>query len=140
MNARIAAVLSCAVALLTGCSPSASGTEKLKAEILAADKAFCAASVKDGVRPSFLKVIAMDGKLLNDPRTGADAVNATYAQFPPTAVLKWDPSFVDVSSSGDLGYTWGRYTMSIPSGVPGKPPLISMGTYVTIWKRSPGGE
>jgi len=140
MNARIAAVLSSAIALLAGCSPSASGPEKFKAEILAADKAFCAASLKDGVKPAFLKVITMDGKLLSDPRSGPDAVNATFAQFPSTAVLKWEPSFVDVSASGDVGYTWGRYTMTIPSGSKGRPPLISMGTYVTIWKRQPDGE
>ena len=140
MNSRIAAALASAVALLAGCTPSASGPEKFKAEILAADKAFAASAVKDGVKPAFLRVIANDGKLLNDPRAGADAVNANYAQFPSTAVLTWEPSFVDVSSSGDLGYTWGRYTMTIPSGVAGKPPLISMGTYVTIWKRTPNGE
>jgi ketosteroid isomerase-like protein len=139
MNVRIAAVLSSAIALLAGCSPSASSPENYKQEILAADKAFEAASLKDGPSAAFLANITMDGKLLSDTRTGADAVRATFVQFPPTATLTWEPSFVDVSSAGDLGYTWGRYVLTLPSGVKGKPPLIRMGTYVTIWKRQPSG-
>ena len=139
MNARAAAVLLSAIAPLAGCFQS-SGPEKFKAEILAADKAFCAASTKDGAKAAFLAGIAADGKLLSDPRAGADAVNAMFRQLPPTATLTWEPSFVDVAASGDLGYTWGRYTLTIPSGVKGNPPYIKMGTYVTIWKRQPGGE
>ena len=139
MNVRIAVVLSCAIALLAGCTPSSDGTEKYKEEVLAADKAFNDASLKDGPKAAFLRAIATDGKLLNDPRSGADAVNATYAQWPANATLKWEPSFVDVSSSGDLGYTWGRDTFSGPGGVKGGHPMIKMGTYVTVWKRQPGG-
>jgi ketosteroid isomerase-like protein len=140
MNARIAAVLLSAISLLAACSQSSGGTEKSKEEILAADKAFNDASVKDGAKSAFLRAIAMDGKLLNDPRSGAAAVNATYAQWPANATLKWEPSFVDVSASGDLGYTWGRYTFIVPNGVKGGHPLIKMGTYVTIWKRQSGGD
>jgi ketosteroid isomerase-like protein len=139
MNVRIAVVLSFAVALFAGCSQSSDGTEKFKQEVLAADKAFNDASVKDGPKAAFLRAISMDGKLLNDSRSGADAVNATYAQWPANATLKWEPSFVDVSASGDLGYTWGRYTFIVPTGVKGGHPLLKMGTYVTIWKRQPGG-
>jgi ketosteroid isomerase-like protein len=138
MNARAAALVSCSVALLCGCG-GPSGPEKFKAEILAADKAFSAESEKAGIKPAFLRVIAVDGKLLGDTRAGADAVNATFAQLPATATLKWEPSFVDVSASGDLGYTWGRYTLIIPSGKKGAAPYIKMGTYVTVWKREPGG-
>jgi len=139
MNARAAAVLSSAVALLAGCAPSASGPEKFKEEILAADKAFCAASVKNGAKAAFLGVVSKDAKLLGDTRAGPDAVRTVFMQLPDTAVLKWEPAFVDVSASGDFGYTWGRYTLTLP-GVKGKPPYIKMGTYVTIWRRQPGGE
>jgi ketosteroid isomerase-like protein len=138
MNLRVAAVLSSAVALLSGCSQS-SGPEKFKEEILAADKAFSEASRKEGIEQAFLPMIAIGGKLLNDPRVGADAVRAIYMQFPKTATLTWEPSFVDVAASGDLGYTWGRYTLTIPSVRKGAPPVIQMGTYVTIWRHQPDG-
>ncbi len=29
---------------------------------------------------------------------------------------KWTPDFVDVSSSGDLGYTYGQYNVSVSKG------------------------
>jgi len=137
MNRRLTAVLASALALAAGCSPS--GQEKFKSEIVAADKAFAERSAKDGPKAAFLAYISTDGKLLSDTRAGADAVNTLFKQLPPTATLSWEPSFVDVSSSGDLGYTWGRYVLNVPNAKPGQPPYEKRGTYVTIWKRQPGG-
>jgi ketosteroid isomerase-like protein len=137
MNPRIVAVLFSAVALLAGCTES--DATRSKAEILAADKAFCASSTKNGPRVAFLAAIARDCKLLGDSRVGDDAVNSTFMQLPAAATLTWEPAFVDVSSSGDLGYTWGRYVLRFPTARPGVAPLIKMGTYVTIWKRQRGG-
>ena len=126
-----------AAALLSACAPS--GVEKFKSEVLAADKAFCEASKRDGMQSAFLGVITPDAKLLGDSRYGADAVRDTFMQLPPTATLTWEPAYVDVSSSGDLGYTWGRYTLTLPSVTKGGPPSIRMGSYVTVWRRQPGG-
>jgi len=139
MRPRIAAFLASAIALLAGCSQSS--TEKCKAELIAADKAFCAASVKEGPQVAFLGVISRDAKLLSNKlgQTGPDAIKSMFMQLPPTTTLTWEPSFVDVSASGDLGYTWGRYMMTIPTGKLGSRPIIRMGTYVTIWKRQLGG-
>jgi ketosteroid isomerase-like protein len=137
MNPRIAAVLSVAVAVFAGCSRP--GAENLKAELIAADKAFCASSIEKGPKAAFLGVIARDCKLLNDTRVGADAVNNVFIQLPATASLRWEPAFVDVSASGDIGYTWGRYELSVPMARAGSPPYTRRGTYVTIWKRQPNG-
>ncbi len=137
MSLRLVALFSSAVALLAGCNQS--DTERYKEEIIAADKAFCASSVKDGPKAAFLAAIARDCKLLGDSRTGADAVNDVFIQLPPTAKLTWEPSFVGVSASGDVGYTWGRYILNVPMTKLGSRPLIRMGTYVTVWRRQPGG-
>ena len=138
MNLRIVAVISAiAVALLAGCTQT--DADRYKAEIIAADKAFCASSIKEGPKAAFLQAIARDCKLLSDTRVGADAVNSVFIQLPPTAKLTWEPAFVDVSASGDLGYTWGRYILNVPMTKLGAKPLIRMGTYVTIWKRQPNG-
>jgi len=77
---------------------------------------------------------APDVKLLSEVRQGKDGVVNMLMQFPATATLSWEPAFADVSSSGDLGYTWGRYTLTVPSGKKGKEPLVEMGTYVTVWR------
>jgi len=137
MNPRLAAAVLSAASLLAGCAPS--GAEKFKAEVLAADKAFCEASRKQGIQAAFIGVISPEGKLLGETRPGADGVRSLFMQLPPTATLVWEPAYVDVSSSGDLGYTWGRYTMTIPTGIKGKAPLLRMGTYVTVWRRQPTG-
>ncbi len=137
MNKLVPAATAFALALLAGCSQS--GPEKFKSEILAADKAFAAKSAKEGPKAAFLAYIAGGGKLLNETRVGSDAVNTTFIQLPPTATLTWEPSFVDVSASADLGYTWGRYALNVPSPKQGQPPYQKRGTYVTIWKRQPGG-
>jgi ketosteroid isomerase-like protein len=138
MNPRLAAVLTSAAAFLAACSES--GPERFKAELIAADKAFSASSAKNGPKAAFLQAIARECKLLSsDSRSGAEAVNQTFMQLPPTATLTWEPAYVDVSAAGDLGYTWGRYQLTVPLSKPGLGPLIRRGTYVTIWKRQRGG-
>lgn len=126
-----------AAALLAGCSRPA--PDAAKSEIIAADKAFSAMSSKQGAKAAFLYYVTQDAKLLGDIRTGPDAVNTTFRNLPPTALLTWEPSYVDVSASGDLGYTWGRYRLSFPSAAKNGTPYLQTGTYVTIWKRQPGG-
>lgn len=138
MKATAATISLCAIALLAGCAPS--GAEKFRAEVLAADKAFSEASRRDGITAAFLRVIAPDGKILSDTRAGPDAVRTTFMQLPPTASLTWEPAFVDVGASGDLGYTWGRYTLTVPAALKGAKPLVQMGTYVTIWRHQPDGS
>jgi ketosteroid isomerase-like protein len=125
-------VLASAIALLAGCSESGPGMAK--SDIIAADKAFCALSLKSGPEAAFLEYGAPDVKLLSEVRQGKDGVVNMLMQFPATATLSWEPAFADVSSSGDLGYTWGRYTLTVPSGKKGKEPLVEMGTYVTVWR------
>jgi ketosteroid isomerase-like protein len=136
MSPRLAVLVS-AASLLAACSPS--GAEKFKAEVLAADKAFSEASRQQGIQAAFLGVIAPEGKLLAETRPGAAGVRTLFMQLPPTATLTWEAAFVDVSSSGDLGYTWGRYTLTLPSVAKGKLPSVQMGTYVTVWRRQPSG-
>jgi ketosteroid isomerase-like protein len=132
MNLRATVILVSAIAFTAGCSDSSPGVAKT--DIIAADKAFSAMSVKVGPRAAFLEYFGSEAKMLSVDRQGKDGVAEIFMQYPPTATLSWEPSYADVSSSGDLGYTWGRYTLFVPSGKKGQQPLVQMGTYVTIWK------
>jgi ketosteroid isomerase-like protein len=138
MILRTTLALASAVALLAGCSES--GPARYKDELVAADKAFCAKSVKDGPRAAMLAYVVDDGKLLSEFKTGAEGVNSIFRQLPPTATLTWDTAFVDVSASGDLGYTWGRFVLMLPNAVKNRVPVVRTGNYVTIWKRQAGGD
>jgi ketosteroid isomerase-like protein len=132
MNMRATAALASAVILVAGCSESSPGLAK--ADIIAADKAFSAMSVKAGPRAAFLEYFSSDAKMLNVDRQGKDGVAELFIQYPPTATLSWEPSYAEMSSAGDLGYTWGRYTLVVPSGTKGREPLVQMGNYATVWK------
>jgi ketosteroid isomerase-like protein len=137
MKLRTLGVLASMAALVAGCSQSS--PQSFKDELIAADKAFNAKSVKDGPKAAFLAFVDKDAKLLSSSRSGADAVENVFMQLPPTATLTWDTSYVDVGSAGDLGYTWGRYTLIVAGGTRSGPPLVQKGTYVTIWKREQFG-
>jgi ketosteroid isomerase-like protein len=53
-----------------------------------------------------------------------------------TFSLTWKVTDAQIAKSGDLGYTFGIYTMKLfnESGI------VSKGTYVTIWKKNEEGE
>ena len=128
--------LAALLVVAAGCSrPS---VDDAKSEILAADKAFCATSVKDGPQAAFEEYCASDAKLLSSPKVGRSAIIEAFRDLPKTASLTWDPASVDVAASGELGYTWGRYTLIVPGAKPGKPPFVRKGTYVTVWKKQSG--
>jgi uncharacterized protein (TIGR02246 family) len=52
--------------------------------------------------------------------------------------LTWSPVHVDVSESGDLGYTFGNYEFR-SIGKDGKP-AVEHGKYTTIWKKQKDGR
>jgi len=51
--------------------------------------------------------------------------------------ITWEPYFVEMSASADLGYTLGKYQSTVTS-TSGKK-TASYGHYVTIWKNQPDG-
>jgi ketosteroid isomerase-like protein len=132
MNLRPTALAASLLILLAGCSESGPGMAK--EDIIAADKAFSAMSVKVGPKAAFLEYFGSNAKILSEVRQGKDGINTLFADLPANATLSWDPAYADVAESGELGYTWGRYTLTLPTVKRGKDPYIQMGTYVTIWR------
>ena len=51
--------------------------------------------------------------------------------------LTWKPDFVDVSLSGDMGYTYGKYVYTTINTVGHK--NIVEGVFHTVWKRQTNG-
>jgi ketosteroid isomerase-like protein len=56
----------------------------------------------------------------------------------PGFSLNWQPVKVEVAQSGDLGYTYGTYqlTMNDPAGNP----VTDRGKYITVWKKQADGS
>lgn len=106
-------------------------------DLQAVDAEFAAFSRKNGMRRAFMEYIDNDGVMMRDnalPFKGARAIDLISSMNDSTVEMTWEPYGGDLSSSGDLGYTYGVYEMSSRDG------FIEKGTYVTIWKKQEDGS
>jgi len=114
--------------------------EKLKSELFKVEKEFCAMAQSEGVKKAFVHFAADSAVILrrNHILKGKTAISQQYETFPGTAKLEWTPDFADISASGDLGYTYGRYSLTTTDSVGHT--SRSEGFFHTVWKRQPDGE
>ncbi len=110
-----------------------------KSEIRKTEKAFSDMAQKEGVARAFETYCANDVVMMRNNKLikGKDALKAYFSDQNSSVNFKlsWEPDFVDVSSSGDLGYTYGSYTLSYRDST-GKE-IQNMGIFHTVWKRQP---
>ena len=115
--------------------------EKAKQEILQAEKDFAELCRKEGIRKAFTS-FADDNAIImsNDSLIrGKEEIMRHYLNpIFDDASLVWSPDFVDAGSSGDLGYTYGKYIFSIPDSVGNI--KEQRGIFHTVWKRQPDGK
>ena len=128
------------IILLTGCGQSTKPVSD-RDRLLAIDREFSEMSVDRGMAFAFDAFMADSATILRNgahPFTGRESIGQLYAKSPQGAMLKREPYFADVSVSGDMGYTLGKYIYSAPdsTGVP----QYGYGHYVTIWKRQADGN
>lgn len=125
-----------AAAVLAGCSnmPHDHRHAEAPASLAAAESAFAAQSLREGMRAAFLAWLAPDAIIFrNGPVNGP----ATIAARPePPIVLAWRPVFVEVAASGEMGLSTGPSTVT--SRVDPRAPARH-GQFVSVWKRPPGG-
>mgnify|MGYP001005633627 CR=1 FL=1 len=84
-----------------------------KNEILAVEKEFQQMVRDKGVKEAFLWFADEDATLIRGGKliTGKNKIREYFDHSSGAKLeLFWKPDFVDVSSSGDLGYTYGKYT------------------------------
>ena len=143
MNAKAILELIVFVAIINACQlPSGpSSPEKLKSELFAVEKEFCAMAQKEGVQKAFVYFAADSAVILRNSQLlkGKEAIRLQYASFPQKgSKLEWAPDFADVSASGDLGYTYGRYTLTSTDSIGHT--TKNEGVFHTVWKRQPDGQ
>ena len=105
------------------------------AKIAETEKAFARTASEKGTKAAFLEYAAPDGIMFQP-----NPVNAkTYweARGESTALLSWQPSFVDISSNGALGWTTGpwEYRAKGKTDAPS-----AFGEFVTLWQKQPDGK
>ncbi|MBK6345642.1 MAG: nuclear transport factor 2 family protein [Bacteroidales bacterium] len=115
--------------------------EAVKQEVIAAEQAFAKMAADSGIAGAFRAFAAPDAVMRrgNSLVSGRDSVAAYIsASYRAGETLEWAPDFVDVAASGDLAYTYGKYTFSSPdsTGMIKK----QVGYFHTVWKRQPDGN
>jgi ketosteroid isomerase-like protein len=109
-----------------------------KIKMLNADKAFSKLSQEKGMKTAFLEYIDSNGVLLRPnemPIIGADAIDYLIQQNDTDYTLVWEPKGGALAQSGELGYTYGIYSMK-----PKAMDTAFFGTYVSIWKKQADGK
>jgi uncharacterized protein (TIGR02246 family) len=77
----------------------------------------------------------------SEATTGKDAIASSLKGMTkdPAFSLQFKTSKVDVAKSGDVGYSWGTYQMTM-SNPAGKGTLNDHGTYVTVYRKQADGS
>lgn len=113
--------------------------EKWKQEILDTERSFAKMASEEGIYKAFTYYAADEAVLMRNNKLiiGKPAIMQLY-QGKDSKGLSWEPDFVDVATSGDLGYTYGRYTFTYADSS-GKT-VTDRGVFHTVWKRQEDGS
>jgi ketosteroid isomerase-like protein len=93
----------------------------------------------EGLHKAFVNYAAEDAVIMrsNDVVIGKAAIDKFYDGQDITG-LSWAPEYIDVSGSGDMGYTYGHYTYSTVDSTGAI--KESRGVFHTVWKRQEDGS
>jgi ketosteroid isomerase-like protein len=114
--------------------------KKEKEKLLETDRLFSQASKEKGFGGAFALFLSEEAQVFQNnfpPIEGRSDV-VKFMTENATGTVTWEPYFVEMSASADLGYTLGKYE-STDSSSSGKK-TVSYGHYVTIWKKQPDGS
>lgn len=140
MNAKICLMI-CIIGFVACHDTSKVDLEKTSHEVMAAEKAFNDMAATRGVKAAFLHfadssaVLNRHGQLVK----GKQAISDYFDTWNYSKVsLTWHPDFVDVSKSGDLAYTYGKYTFEAirQDGQS----LTDSGIFHTVWRKQADGQ
>jgi ketosteroid isomerase-like protein len=109
-----------------------------KAELIAAEISFSKLSGEKGSRKALMQFIDSNGVLLRPnsyPLVGGNAINFISQINDSAYLMNWQPVGAGLAESGELGYTYGVYTVSLKNK-----DGVMRGTYVNIWKKQADGS
>lgn len=129
-----------AVAFVSSCTtkkPEADNVD-YKTEMMAADRAFSRLSEEKGMKYALMQYIDAKGVLLRPntiPIIGVEAIDFISQGDDTSYTITWDPNGGGIAKSGELGYTYGVYSLK-----PKTKDTVIFGTYASVWKRQPDGK
>lgn len=133
---RVSAIL-LTIFFFSGCTTD---TVAEKEKLLNTDRQFAASSVEKGAAEAFRMYLDENALSLPNkanPMRGRQSIYESMLDIPKDYKLEWTPIEADVAKSGELGYSWGKYTASWidDSGQA----QIRYGKYLNIWKKDATG-
>ena len=133
----------CLVVLLLSCTNRQDHAEVWKNEIRETEEHFSQMAAENGIHDAFMAFAADDVTILRKDSLlkGKQALDSFYlgsAKSRSKTYLTWSPDFVDVSASGDLGYTYGKYEFRSTDSTGNT--TVHHGIFHTVWKRQKNGE
>ncbi len=129
--------------LLFNCQTDTSekNSTQWKAEIMQVEQDFNDMALEKGLIEAFSFYAAEDGVIRRNRKivSGKTAIRDWYKKdVRPNETLSWKPTFIDVSESGDLAYTYGDYVFTSLDSLGNK--KESKGIFHTVWKRQKDGQ
>lgn len=141
MNAQLLIVLPfLSMPALQACRPAADPAAEAE-KLLRTDREFAAFSVKNGAAEAFRKFLVKDALQLpagKEPVFGRAKIYRDMAPGQDRYELDWNPRQAGVAASGELGWSWGTYSLRYTTAA-GKP-AEAHGKYVNIWKKQADGN
>lgn len=126
--------------ILTSCNTNSKDlSEQWKQEIRESEANFAALLNEKGLHDAFVAYAAEDATIMRNNKviSGKKAIDEHYKNV-DTKTLTWSPDFVDVSKSGDLGYTYGTFQFTYKDSIGEE--HVDTGIFHTVWKRQKDGS
>jgi ketosteroid isomerase-like protein len=111
--------------------------EKERIKLLDTDRVFAHTSATQGALAAFMSYAAEDVRFyrMNSlPAIGKEKVRAVLSE--KSGLLNWQPMTVELSRTGDLGYTYG--SAEFKQRADGSEP-VARSYYLRIWRKQPDG-
>jgi ketosteroid isomerase-like protein len=111
--------------------------------LLARDRAWAQAAQADASVDSIVEYWTSDARVLlpgQPALVGKDAIRqmVSASLATPGFHISWVPDSAVVSASGDLGYTYGTNSVTVPDST-GKS-TAEAGRYITVWRKDTDGQ
>ena len=122
------------------CGSPAENREDLLESVRETEKSFARLAADAGLQEAFTAYAHPDAVLnRGELIKGKDAIHDYYGDPAFEFIrLKWEPSFVDISSSGDMAYTYGPYELIRTDSTGAE--TRNTGIFHTVWKRMSDGS
>lgn len=143
MSKKRLSVIVVLIFTLAGCQgpTSPEQMDEWKAEVRTVEKAFNDMAQEEGLIKAFEYYAAEDGVIRRSKKIikGKQDIREWYEKdVRPNETLTWAPTFVDVSESGDMAYTYGDFVFSYRDSTGAI--KQNKGIFHTVWKRQANGE